>query len=258
MLMVVSPAKALDESIVDAQIPSSEGTFLSESQILLEQLKPMGPSDIGNLMGLSEKLSELNYQRFQDWQLPMGSETARQAVYMFKGDVYQGLDVRSLDKKSVDYLQSHLRILSGLYGALKPLDMMLPYRLEMGTALKTPKGKNLYEFWGSQITDWLNEQFEASGSRVLVNLASNEYFKVIQKKQLRADVITPQFKDWKNGQYKMISFYAKKARGLMARYAAMNKIEQVEDLKYFDYEGYQFSPELSSETNWVFTRKQVD
>lgn len=256
MLMVVSPAKALDESTVDKTVPATDGDFLSQAESLIEVLKPLGPVDVGLLMGLSEKLSELNFQRFQDWQLPMSENAARQAAFMFKGDVYQGLNIRSLDQDSVTYLQNHLRILSGLYGALRPLDKILPYRLEMGTPLQNPKGKNLYEFWGHSITDWLNAQFDESGSKVLVNLASNEYFKVIQKKSLQADVITPQFKDWKSGQYKMISFYAKKARGLMARYAAINKIEQVDDLKFFDYEGYQFAPELSSEKDWVFTRKQ--
>lgn len=255
MLMVVSPAKALDESPVEGAFTTTQGDFLNQAQELIDVLSPKGPVEIGQLMGLSEKLSELNYQRYQAWQLPMNSEVSRPAAFMFKGDVYQGLDIRSLDKASIKYLQNHLTILSGLYGALRPLDMMLPYRLEMGTALANAKGKNLYEFWGTQVTDWLNAQFEVSGSKVLVNLASNEYFKVIQKKAIDAQIVTPQFKDWKNGQYKMISFYAKKARGLMARYAAVNQVEQVEDLKYFDYEGYQFSPDLSSETNWTFTRK---
>lgn len=256
MLFVVSPAKALDESPVNQSVAATRSDFLPQSQELVAGLKQMGPVEISHLMGLSDKLAELNYQRFQDWQLPMPEENARQAVFLFKGDVYQGLDVRSLDESSLTYLQNHLRILSGLYGALRPLDKILPYRLEMGTSYVNEKGKNLYAFWGTQITDWLNAQLESMSDKVLVNLASNEYFKVIQKKQLQADIITPQFKDWKNGQFKMISFYAKKARGLMARYAAVNQIENVEDLKYFDYEGYRFAPDLSSEKDWVFTRKQ--
>lgn len=255
MLMVISPAKALDESHINAELSVTEGHFLKQAEELVSVLKPMGPVDIGQLMHLSEKLSELNFQRFQDWQLPMNEEKARPAGFMFKGNVYQGLDIRSLDRSSIDYLQTHLRILSGLYGALRPLDMMLPYRLEMGTSLENPKGKNLYAFWDGKVTQWINGEIEASGTKVLVNLASNEYFKALQKKDIKADVITPQFKDWKNGQYKMISFFAKKARGLMTRYAAENKVEQVEDLKYFDYEGYRFAPDLSSDKDWVFTRK---
>jgi cytoplasmic iron level regulating protein YaaA (DUF328/UPF0246 family) len=158
----------------------------------------------------------------------------------------------------MSYLQNHLRILSGLYGLLKPLDLILPYRLEMGTKFANAEGKDLYAFWGNQLTEALNRQLAEQDSRLVVNLASNEYFKAVKKKELNADIITPQFKDWKNGQYKMISFYAKRARGLMARYAAVNQVVQVEDLKYFDYDGYRFAPDLSSEKDWVFTRKQVD
>lgn len=256
MLFVISPAKALDESPVASTIEASEAAFLPESEQLISALKQLGPVDIQQLMGLSEKLADLNYQRFQRWQLPFDTEAAKQAVLLFKGDVYQGLEAATLDQKALDYCQTHLRILSGLYGLLKPLDRILPYRLEMGTAFATEKGKNLYEFWGTQLTDALNAQLETESSHWLINLASNEYFKAIQPKQLRANVITPQFKEWKNGRYKIISFYAKRARGLMARYAAVNQLTNPEDLKYFDWEGYQFDANLSSETNWVFTRNQ--
>ncbi|WP_130536887.1 peroxide stress protein YaaA [Thiomicrorhabdus indica] len=257
MLMVVSPAKSLDET---SQVPTSvqtECAFLNQAQTLINQLQSLEPNAIGDLMSISDKLSQLNYQRFQDWQLPFG-DSAKQAAWLFKGDVYTGLDAYSLNDEQVNYLQNHFRILSGLYGLLKPCDLILPYRLEMGTKFANEKGKNLYEFWGDQITELLNQQFAESGSATLVNLASNEYFKAVKPKNLKGQVITPIFKDWKNGQYKIISFYAKKARGLMARYAADNLLEEVEGLKYFDYDGYQFAPELSSEKDWVFTRKLED
>ncbi|MGC9386134.1 MAG: peroxide stress protein YaaA [Hydrogenovibrio sp.] len=257
MLFLVSPAKALDESPAPDSVPASEAAFLTQAQQLVDELKPLGPVDLAGLMHLSDALAELNYQRFQDWQWPFDAQ-AKQAVLLFKGDVYQGLEASSLTPSQLTYLQNHLRILSGLYGLLKPLDRILPYRLEMGTKLANAKGKDLYAFWGDQITDVLNQQLAEQDSHLVVNLASNEYFKAVNKKQLQAEVITPQFKDWKNGQYKMISFYAKRARGLMARYAALNQVEQVEDLKYFEADGYRFAPDLSSEKNWVFTRKPTD
>jgi len=257
MLMVVSPAKSLDEKTSVQTHVQTECAFLPQAQELIEQLQALTPNQIGDLMSISDKLSELNYQRYHDWQLPF-SGNAKQAAWLFKGDVYAGLDAYSLPAEQVDYVQNHLRILSGLYGLLKPCDMMLPYRLEMGTKFANRAGKNLYEFWGNQITALLNQQLADSGSNTLVNLASNEYFKAVNKKTLTARIITPIFKDWKNGQYKIISFYAKKARGLMARYAADQMLVEAEGLKYFDYEGYQFSPELSNETDWVFTRKLQD
>lgn len=258
MLFLISPAKALDETPAPQQLAMTQGAFIPQAQALIEELKQLGPVDIAQLMKLSDKLAELNYDRFQAWQVPFDPDVVKQAVLLFKGDVYQGLQAGEMDAKQLDYLQNHLRILSGLYGLLKPLDGMLPYRLEMGTKFANAKGKDLYAFWGDQITDLLNQQLAEQDSRLLVNLASNEYFKAVKKKNLNADIITPQFKDWKNGQYKMISFYAKKARGMMMRYAAVNQVEQVEDLKYFDYDGYQFAPELSSEKDWVFTRKLDD
>ncbi|BBP45374.1 UPF0246 protein [Thiosulfatimonas sediminis] len=255
MLMLVSPAKSLDESTPVQTSCASEFAFADEAQTLLSQLKALGPVDIGQLMGISEKLSELNYQRFQDWHYPFASN-AKQAAWLFKGDVYQGLDAYSLDQISIDYLQTHLRILSGLYGLLKPCDMMLPYRLEMGTKFVNSQGKDLYAFWGRKLSEALNVDLAAQGSQTLVNLASNEYFKAVDKKALKARIITPIFKDWKGEQYKIISFHAKKARGLMARYAADHKVESAEELKQFDYQGYAFAPQLSSDTDWVFTRRQ--
>ncbi len=252
MLLVVSPAKALDETPLEG-LPASEAHFLNDAETLATILKAKSPVDIGELMSLSEKLSELNYQRFQDWQLPLGTK-AKQAVFLFKGDVYQGIAPCALTEAQIQYLQNHLRILSGLYGLLSPLDKILPYRLEMGTKLANPAGENLYHFWQPKLAEALNEQLVNSGSSVLVNLASNEYFKAVQKKTLNAEIITPIFKDYKNGKYKIISFYAKKARGLMARYAAVEQIENVQDLKQFDYDGYQFCSEESNESDWVFKR----
>lgn len=255
MLMVVSPAKALDESTSVQTDLHTKGAFLTEAAQLIDELKGVGPVEIGQMMHISEKLSELNYERFQDWTMPFPKDKAKQAAWLFKGDVYQGLDAYSLDDKGIEYIQNHLAILSGLYGLLKPCDDMLPYRLEMGTKFANKKGKDLYTFWGSQITKQINKLLAEQQSKTLVNLASNEYFKSVKKKELNGRIITPIFKDWKNGQYKIISFYAKKARGLMARYAADNQIENAEDLKYFDTDGYKFNPEISSETDWVFTRK---
>lgn len=256
--MVVSPAKALDESTAVQTDKHTQAEMLSQAKTLAKEMKELGPNDLGELMSISEKLSDLNYERFQEWTTPFPKDKAKQAAWLFKGDVYQGLDAYSLDEKQIEYTQNHLRILSGLYGLLKPLDDMLPYRLEMGTKFKNSKGKDLYEFWGSKITELLNKHLEESGSKTLVNLASNEYFKAVKKKELNGRIVTPVFKDWKSGKYKIISFYAKKARGLMARYAADNQVENAEDLKYFDYEDYKFNPEISSETEWVFTRKQED
>lgn len=252
MLMLVSPAKKLDESDL-VNLPSSKVGFSAESADLISQLQSLDVVGVGELMKLSEKLSELNYNRFQNWSLPLDNTNAntKQAVFLFKGDVYQGISATTLSATELYYLQRHLCILSGLYGAVKPLDLILPYRLEMGTKFKNNKGNNLYEFWGNKITDWLNHQEQ----EIIINLASNEYFKVIDKKQLKAKVITPIFKDYKNGQYKIISFYAKKARGLMARYAAQNKINNPAHLKQFDLEGYKFNLESSTELDWVFTRK---
>ena len=254
MLMVVSPAKALDETSkvqIDVQ---TQCDFLPQAQELIDQLQVLEPAQVGDLMHISDKLAQLNFERFQAWEQPFDEQTAKQAAWLFKGDVYQGLDAYSLSDKQVSYLQNHLRILSGLYGLLRPCDMMLPYRLEMGTSFANNKGKNLYEFWGSQIAETLNQTLAEQGTNTLVNLASNEYFKAVNKKALTARIVTPVFKDFKGGKYKIISFYAKKARGLMARYAADHLLENAEDLKLFDYEGYEFNPELSNESDWVFTR----
>ncbi|MDX1754753.1 MAG: peroxide stress protein YaaA [Marinobacter sp.] len=255
MLMVISPAKTLDYESPLATEAYTQPEFLDDACELVDQLKALAPDQISNLMKISDKLGQLNAERFQAWQLPFTPDNARQAVLAFKGDVYTGLDAGSFDEGDLEFAQQHLRMLSGLYGILKPLDLMQPYRLEMGTRFENSRGKDLYAFWGNRITEALNRLL-AEDDGVLVNLASNEYFKSVRKKALNARLITPQFKDWKNGQYKMISFYAKKARGLMCRYAIQNRITQADDLKGFDLEGYRFSDEQSDRDNWVFLRKE--
>jgi len=255
MLMLISPAKALDESPRPNELTITEGEFIAQADALMQELRSLGPMELSQLMHISDDLAELNYQRNQTWQTPdVKNPAAKQALLMFKGDVYQGLDATSLSARGWGYAHQHLRILSGLYGLLKPNDLMLPYRLEMGTKFANTQGKDLYAFWGEQITQAVNATL-AKAKGPLVNLASNEYFKAVKRKKLTAPVITPQFKDWKNGQYKMISFYAKKARGLMVRYAIDHQLQDAEGLKHFDYAGYQFAPELSTEVDWVFTRK---
>lgn len=255
MLMIISPAKTLDYESPLATETHTQPDFLDDACELIDQLKELEPHQVSNLMSISDKLGQLNAERFQSWHKPFTPDNARQAVLAFKGDVYTGLDAESFSSEDFSFAQKHLRILSGLYGLLKPLDLMQPYRLEMGTRFENTRGKDLYAFWGSKITDALN-QLLASDDKVLVNLASNEYFKSVQKKHLDARLVTPQFKDWKNGQYKMISFYAKKARGLMCRYAIQNRITQADDLKGFNLDGYYFSEDQSDNNNWVFLRDE--
>lgn len=257
MLLVVSPAKNLDYESDLATTEFSQPTLLEHSQLLIDECIKLSPADIAGLMKISDKLAGLNAARFGEWQTPFTPDNARQAVLAFNGDVYTGLDAASFSDKDFAFAQQHMRILSGLYGLLKPLDLMQAYRLEMGTKLANSRGTNLYQFWGSLITDALNEVLAEQQDQVLVNLASNEYFKSVKKKELNADIITPSFKDWKNGQYKMISFFAKKARGLMARYIIQNQITDVEQIKGFDLDGYEFNAELTKGNDWVFTRKEV-
>ncbi|MFL0803302.1 MAG: peroxide stress protein YaaA [Agarilytica sp.] len=256
MLVVLSPAKNLDYETALPTAKHTKANLLSDAQELAEQMKAMSPQDISSLMGISDKLGVLNYDRYQAWALPFEKSTARQALFAFKGDVYIGLNAYEFDTDDMTFAQEHLRILSGLYGILKPLDWMQPYRLEMGTKLANARGKNLYEFWGTKISGALNKQLKKTGDATLVNLASQEYFKSVDLSTLNATVITPTFKDWKNGKYKIISFFAKKARGLMSAYIIKNKISDVEQIKGFDWEGYGFDPSSSSESEWVFTRKQ--
>jgi len=216
-------------------------------------LKVLSVNEIASLMKISDKLAGLNMARFQQWQTPFTLDNAKQALWAFQGDVYTGLEAQTLDKKGVAFAQQHLRILSGLYGVLKPLDLMQAYRLEMGTSFNTPHGKDLYAFWGDKIRQELTAD-PAMKDGLLINLASNEYFKAVEAKKLNAEVITPVFKDLKNGQYKLISFYAKKARGLMSRYIIDHQIDAPEKLKEFDYGGYVFSEAMSQGNDWVFLR----
>ena len=254
MLTVISPAKTLDyETPAQTQI-STMPRFLDDSVQLIDTLQTYSVQDIAELMKLSDKLAALNVARYADWAPNFDGKPAKQAILAFKGDVYTGLDAESLSEEKLLYAQKHLRILSGLYGVLKPLDLMLPYRLEMGTKLNTPKGKDLYQFWGGKLTESLNSELQSEEQPVLVNLASNEYFKAIKPKSLNARVITPVFKDWKSGQYKIISFYAKKARGLMTSYIIDQEINDPEQLKAFDYEGYRFSASMSEGDTLVFIR----
>jgi cytoplasmic iron level regulating protein YaaA (DUF328/UPF0246 family) len=235
----------------------SQPSLLEHSQLLIDRCVELTPAQIASLMSLSDKLAGLNAARFGQWSQPFTTENSRPAVLAFNGDVYTGLDANSFSEQDFDFAQRHFRILSGLYGLLKPLDLMQAYRLEMGTKLSNERGDNLYQFWGDVITHELNTALAEQGDDVLINLASTEYFKSVKKKSLKATIITPAFKDWKNGQYKMISFFAKKARGLMARYIIQNKITDVEQLKQFDLAGYQYSADFSKGNDWVFTRKEM-
>lgn len=255
MLVVISPAKNLDYETPTPTKKSTQAVLLDDAQELIADLKSLAPHDISKLMSISDKLGTLNYDRFQQWSLPFDKDNARQAVFAFKGDVYVGLDAYSLSTEDLAFAQQHLRILSGLYGVLKPLDLMQAYRLEMGTKFQNTRGKDLYAFWGSKITDELNKQQKKLEGQYLINLASNEYFKSVQQKQLYSQVITPVFKDWKNGDFKIISFFAKKARGLMSAYIIKNRITDPDKLKGFDWDGYVYNEALSEPTKWVFTRK---
>ncbi|MEH6560995.1 MAG: peroxide stress protein YaaA [Marinobacter sp.] len=255
MLMVISPAKTLDYESPLATETFTKPDFLDDACELIDQLKELEPHQVSNLMSISDKLGQLNAERFQSWHTPFSAKNARQAVLAFKGDVYTGLGAESFGEQDFSFAQAHLRMLSGLYGILKPLDLMQPYRLEMGTKFENKRGKDLYAFWGDRLTQEINRLLK-NDDGVLVNLASNEYFKSLKKKDLEGQLITPQFKDWKNGQYKIISFYAKKARGLMCRYAILNRITNANDLKNFNLDGYYFSEDQSDKNNWVFLRDE--
>ena len=257
MLTVLSPAKTLDYETAPITQSATLPRFMDQSALLVEDARGLNPDDIRALMGVSEQIAHLNHERFMNWQSESTSDNAKQAVLAFKGDVYTGLQAETLSEDDLDFAQTRLRILSGLYGLLRPLDLMQPYRLEMGLKFTNQRGENLYEFWGEQLTDTLNADLVSAKTEVLINLASNEYFKAVKPKLLNADIITPQFKDLKNGQYKMISFFAKKARGLMARYIIDNRITEPEALKSFSEAGYYYSDEQSQGDQWVFLRDEV-
>lgn len=256
MLALISPAKTLD---YETDLPTDTYTqprLLEQSQQLIDVCRKLSATEIASLMTVSEKIANLNVERFRDWNAEFDFSNARQALFAFKGDVYTGLDAYHLKDHDIDFAQQHLRMLSGLYGLLRPLDLMMPYRLEMGTKLKNSRGNNLYEFWGSIITDQINQDLAEIDAKLLVNLASDEYYKSVNEKKIQAEIIKPVFLDQKNGKYKVISFYAKKARGLMARYLIENKLSQVEQLKAFDSEGYYFDAESSSDKELVFKRDE--
>ena len=257
MLAVISPAKTLDFETPSLTNSSSCPEFLDHSQKLINELRTLSVSKLCSLMSISSKLAALNEQRYQDWRLPFTTSNAKQAIMAFKGDVYTGFTFDKYNEKDFSYAQKHLRILSWLYGLLRSLDLIQPYRLEMGTKLTTPQSKNLYEFWGSTLTNALNRTIKNSGIQILINLASNEYYNVVDKNALHGRVITPIFKDQKNGNFKVISFFAKKARGAMSDYLIRNRISEPEGLKEFIGLGYRFNPNLTSDDNWVFTRKEA-
>ena len=256
MLIVISPAKNLDYETPTPTKKHTKAALLDDASELMAGLKELSPQGVSSLMRISDKLGVLNYDRFQQWSLPFNASNARQAVLAFKGDVYVGLDAYSFDEQAFAFAQQHLRILSGLYGALKPLDLMQPYRLEMGTSFANERGANLYQFWGDKIVLLLNKQLKKLGTQTLVNLASNEYFKSVDKTKLNASIITPVFNDWKNGQYKIISFFAKKARGRMSAYIIKNGITDPMKLKGFDWDGYRYNSAMSDGSELVFTRTQ--
>lgn len=256
MLALISPAKTLDYETALPTDTYTQPRLLEQSQQLIDVCRKLSATEIASLMTVSEKIANLNVERFRDWNAEFDFSNARQALFAFKGDVYTGLDAYHLKDHDIDFAQQHLRMLSGLYGLLRPLDLMMPYRLEMGTKLKNSRGHNLYEFWGSIITDQINWDLAEIDAKVLVNLASDEYYKSVNEKKIQAEIIKPVFLDQKNGKYKVISFYAKKARGLIARYLIENKLSQVEQLKAFDSEGYYFDAESSSDKELVFKRDE--
>lgn len=256
MLIVISPAKTLDFETPAKTKTYTQPAMLKHSESLIDILSTQSPADIEKLMKISPKLAELNVERYHNWSRPFKPSNAKQAVLAFKGDVYAGLEADTFTEKQLQYAQTHLRILSGLYGVLRPLDLIQAYRLEMGVKLANTQGTNLYSFWDSKITKNINKQLQESDSKYLLNLASNEYFKSIQAKSINKEIVTPVFKDWKNGQYKLISFFAKKARGSMAAWVLKNKVRSLKKLSQFDADGYRYNAELSEPLHPVFLRKQ--
>jgi len=254
MIIVISPAKSLYDKCPIHFEKSTPIDFLPEAEKIVSLLKKKKPAQLARLMDISPKLAELNFQRFQAWSLPFTPENSWQAVLMFNGDVYQGLKAETFTDTDFEIAQKKLRILSGVYGLLKPLDLIQPYRLEMGTNLPIARKKNLYDFWKMKITDKLNQELAQTDQKLLINLASNEYFNAIDIRKLNARIITPSFKENKDGKYQIVSFFAKKARGLMSRFIIQNNISYPEEMKAFDLEGYYFNNQLSGENDWVFTR----
>lgn len=254
MLTIISPAKTLDFNVQNECDTFSIPENLDKSEQLIGALKKKSVKKLTELMNISPKLGHLNHDRYQEWHQPFSEENAKQAIFVFKGDVYVGLDIDKFLREDLLYAQKHLRILSGLHGLLKPLDLIQPYRLEMGTKLKYRRKNNLYEFWGDVITKSLQNDLDAQNDDLLVNLASDEYFKSINIKKFKGRIVTPIFKDFKNGEYKFMSFFGKKARGMMARYILLNRLKNVEELKMFEEDGYFYNENMSEEDKFVFTR----
>lgn len=254
MIIVISPAKTINFEITPQTKTFSQPAFTEQSEKLVEVLRKFAPSRLQKLMRINPKLAELNATRFLQWSLPFTAENAKQALLVFNGEVYNGLKAETLSEQDLNYAQEHLRILSGLYGVLRPLDLIQPYRLEMGTKLKVGRKTDLYNFWGYLLTDHINEVFKNTNQKYLINLASGEYFKALDHQKLRVEIITPVFKDFSGGEYKFLTVYGKKARGMMARFILQNRIEEVEKIKLFDEDGYYYNDQLSHGNNWVFTR----
>ncbi len=254
MIFLLSPAKSLNFDIDASAAKPTMPSFLSDTQNLISILKKFSATDLAQLMKISEKLASLNHQRFQGFVTPFTPKNSKPAIFVFDGDVYDGIDVENYSQQDLDFAQRHLRILSGLYGALRPLDLMQPYRLEMGTALKNARGKNLYQFWQEKITNYLNEELAKDEEKILLNLASEEYFGAVDTKKIKGKIINIVFKEKKGDNYKIVGIFAKKARGLMANFIIKNKIEKAEMLKKFAINGYKFHPKFSDENNWCFCR----
>lgn len=254
MIHILSPAKTLDYKNPIQSTNVTQPDLLNESKLLMNELKKFNPKDLEKLMSINSELALLNFERNLSWHFPFNSDNAKEALAVFKGQVFIGLNANTLSKKEIVFAQDHLRILSGLYGVLRPLDLIQPYRLEMGTELKNTFGKNLYQFWGTKLTEIINAELAKQKNKVLINLASNEYFKAINPKLIKGEIITPVFKETKGNEFKQVTIYAKTARGYMSRFIIQNRIENPEDIKAFDTGGYLFNQDLSDKINWVFTR----
>ncbi len=254
MITVISPAKNLNFKTPSYLDGFSLPEFLEDSRSLINELRKLNPKDISTLMKVNDEIAVLNFERNLAWKTPFTKGNAKQAVLAFNGQAYIGLNASTFSDNDFVFAQKHLRILSGLYGILRPMDLIQAYRLEMGIQLKTKKGKNLYEFWGDKITNFINDELKKQKNKVLINLASKEYFKSVDTKKIKGEIITPVFKEQKGNSFKVVFVYAKHARGLMSRFIIQNKIEEPEDIKAFDSEGYLFNRDLSTEKEWVFTR----
>lgn len=254
MILLISPAKTLDFEQKANTAIHSENAFLPEAEKLIKKLKQIKAAELSELMGISQKLAQLNFERFQNWSLPFNENNAKQSVFAFRGEVYTGLNADTLSEKNILFAQEHLRILSGLYGVLRPLDLIQPYRLEMGTLWKTKNFGSLYEYWGEKLTKNINAVLAAQKNNFLINLASNEYFKAINTKKIKAEIISPVFKDFSHGEYKIVSVFAKKARGLMSRFIIDHEIQKPDELKLFDSDGYYFSEAESKKNQLVYLR----